>query len=291
MSEQSQKRKNDDAMCSICQTNLKRLCAKDRRSIISEQYALDASKISNKRINVNDVICRWCYCKINKQILLEKKQSGSVRSSSSEQSAMDISQPSTSAMGFGNLPSSQPSEYQSQSSNEDTPYVQSEQSKREVFEVPYCRTISSHSHCFICSAADNMKVIPIEARLKVFEKRRIFVPKGNRCCSHHLIGKWLYEEHVGNIVIVSERCQMDEDEMNIFFETSDSATRLNHVAARTMSDDHLYALTGHKWQHLDQLQNMMTSMRNTDNRTKIEALFVFLNKLLDKNISCSITNS
>ncbi|KAH9511220.1 hypothetical protein DERF_009691 [Dermatophagoides farinae] len=55
-----------------------------------------------------------------------------------------------------------------------------------------------------------------KARLKVFEKRRIFVPKGNRCCSYHLIGKWLYEEHVGNIVIVSERCQMDENEMNIW---------------------------------------------------------------------------
>ena len=64
----------------------------------------------------------------------------------------------------------------------------------QVIELPFERVIISHQKCCLCLKLDsNMVVIPDEARIQAFKKRRVFILKNNRYCKHHITRKVLIE--------------------------------------------------------------------------------------------------
>jgi len=60
----------------------------------------------------------------------------------------------------------------------------------ELIELPFDRLVATHKYCCICFKHDTkIKVVPLEARLQCFSRKRVFIPPGNRCCTNHLINK------------------------------------------------------------------------------------------------------
>ena len=104
----------------------------------------------------------------------------------------------------------------SDSSSQDPSYVQKksveEKDKLECVQMPFSRVIATHKYCFICGSKKNIISVPLDARKQTFMKRKIFIPKGNRCCSSHLINKRFYEEELQNLRIILNVSCIDVEE-------------------------------------------------------------------------------
>lgn len=67
------------------------------------------------------------------------------------------------------------------------PQKQVKEEDEEYIFLPFHRTVATHICCFICLKTEDLKVIPLQARLQLFISRRIYIPRNDRCCSSHLI--------------------------------------------------------------------------------------------------------
>lgn len=110
---------------------------------------------------------------------------------------------------------------------------------------------------------------------------KIFIPNGNRCCSDLLIKKRFYKEDIGNfpVLVYSSSSNVEVDEVSKLLEfLSISVDRelTDKVGDYTLSEERLKAFTGLTWEQVIELKGMMTSMRNTENRTVTQAVVVFL---------------
>ncbi|XP_075681005.1 uncharacterized protein LOC142646305 [Dermatophagoides pteronyssinus] len=284
MSDQSVSPRNrDDSKCAVCKQFLRRWPERERKTIKSQNLVQDALTLIDLSIRIGDVVCRWCMNKIHAKISLEKKRQRT--SSTSETVDMEAS---TSEMAISQASTSSSEQISSQSSHSslDPLYMPSVHQNPELFEVPYFRSVSTHAYCFICSGSSDLKSIPLEARLQVFRMRQVFVPANNVCCKRHMIGKLLHDDEVGNIRIASDRCEMSRVEMNIFPNSLSPNFRgsiFENLANRTISDTHLKTLTGFCWRQIEQLREWMSSMRDTEGRSAIQAICVFLHKMRSGN--------
>ncbi|XP_076246511.1 uncharacterized protein LOC143186687 [Calliopsis andreniformis] len=124
--------------------------------------------------------------------------------------------------------------------------------------------------------------VPFEVRKQVFIMRRLYVPKGNRCCPNHLIKNRFFRDIVSNLRVHSNTSLIDVNELKTYFEyianTSDSSIT-DKVGDFTLSEERLKVFSGLTWENLIELREMMTSMRNSEKRDVTQAIVVFLFKL------------
>lgn len=115
--------------------------------------------------------------------------------------------------------------------------------------MPFSRVVSTHAYCFICNSKKNISVVPCEARQQAFVKRRIFIPKGNRCCSKHLIKRRFYENDLNELRIFSHESVIEVNELQKLIEhltiNCDSSLK-DHIGKFTLSDERLKVFTGIK---------------------------------------------
>ncbi|KAH9512011.1 hypothetical protein DERF_010427 [Dermatophagoides farinae] len=279
----SSSKKLNEARCPICNFRLRSCSNVDRKLIKSQEDIDKVLRLMNKPVEIGDILCAKCNKKLCTQISLEKKQLLSDPEPCISSMCADISERFESTLFISDFSSTTINNQSilADPTYEYTPIV------KEMIEMPFSRPIISHCYCFICSSKSDLKDIPIEARLQVFLKRRILVPKRNRCCKQHLMNKWLYEDEIDNIKIVSDKCELELSDMAKFMDLlAPDATSFNFqdkIDKRLMPQCQLYALTGHNWKDIDHLQSLITSMRNTSKRTVIQAIVTFLCKLRTGN--------
>ncbi|XP_075590925.1 uncharacterized protein LOC142597294 isoform X2 [Dermatophagoides farinae] len=281
----SSSKKLNEARCPICNFRL-RSCANVDRKLIKSQEEIDkVLRLMNKPVEIGDILCAKCNKKLSKQSSLEKKQLLLVPEPCSSSMLMDNSEHFTSTLSIDDSISTI-NDDQSQSIMVD-PTLEYTQIEKDVIEMPFSRPIISHSCCFICPSTSNLKDIPIEARLQVFLKRRILVPKRNRCCKQHLMNGWLNEDEINNIIIESDKCEIELSDMAKFMDllASSSLNIKDKINNRLMPQCQLYALTAHSWEDIDHLQSLMTYMKNTNKRSVIQAIVTFLCKLRTGNVN------
>lgn len=154
----------------------------------------------------------------------------------------------------------------------------------DYVEIPFQRVASTHKYCIICQKTTDLETICLETRIQTFIKKQIFIPKGDRCCSTHLIGKYIYEDDLSHLRIVSNSSTIEKTELIQFFNTlskkSQSFDRINEF---DMSEDQVKALTGLSWENILNLRSLLTSMQDTCTRSVIQALIIFLFKLKTGN--------
>ncbi|KAK9512319.1 hypothetical protein O3M35_000771 [Rhynocoris fuscipes] len=185
--------------------------------------------------------------------------------------------------------SSGSSEVQSSQSFNDPTYVVREREtiQSEMIAMPFKRVIATHKHCCICLVQNKTYiVVPSKARLQVFISTRIFIPRNNRCCPEHLINDRFYVDELSKLNIFSNTCTISSQELALFLnelsETCDNSI-LDRVDDNSLSDERIKSLTGYTVGQINTLKNMLVSMRNSDNRSVNQALFVFLFKLRTGN--------
>ncbi|XP_051171004.1 uncharacterized protein LOC127287892 isoform X2 [Leptopilina boulardi] len=115
----------------------------------------------------------------------------------------------------------------------------------------------------------------------------LFIPKRNRCCSEHIIKKRFYEEEFSNMLVVSTESEIDVDEFKKFINQLSNKVdaRFHHkIGEYAISEERLKVLTGHTWDDVSVLQNMLKGhMRTSSNRNIMQAIVIFLFKLRSGN--------
>lgn len=130
----------------------------------------------------------------------------------------------------------------------------------ETIVMPFKRVCFSKAYCFICKTQEKLRDVPFQARIQVFVQRRLFIPKRNRCCLKHLIGKKFYEDEIDGMVVFSDESVIDADEIKKFLDqlTIDVGLGLHDkIGGHSISDERIKALTGHTWETINVLKDMM----------------------------------
>ena len=154
--------------------------------------------------------------------------------------------------------------------------------------MPFKRVVSTRSNCFICYSREDLHDVPFKARMQVFIKKRIFIPRRNTCCSKHLLGgTYFFEEEImKNIHWYSRECFIESSEWEKFLsKISDEVdvTLLKKIGNSSISEERVRVLTGVSWEQLTAIRKLMINMRDSENRTVLEALVLFLLKLRSGN--------
>lgn len=156
----------------------------------------------------------------------------------------------------------------------------------EKVSMSFSRTIATHAYCFMCKSVEDLQDVPFDARMQVFVKRQIFIPRRNRCCKKHLIKNRFYTEDLSTIEIVTYESLIETSELGKFLGAlSDRVDSrfLDQFSDVHMSEERVKALTGFTWGNILELKELVTSMRNSENRNVLQALVTFLLKLRTGN--------
>lgn len=192
-----------DDKCLVCKRNFRKEKKKFRKVVDSDQIAEEYSEVFVIEVKCNDKICSLCMSKVHK--VREKKKKGAKKTSVTQSQVSDSQHSSVTVSS-------------SQSSVNDPTLVFSKspevQPPKELIELPIKRTLISHTRCCVCSEKkNNLNVVPDVARKQLFKEKKIFIPKGNRCFSNHLIKKRFYEEDLNKIKVFSNSCKLEVSEI------------------------------------------------------------------------------
>lgn len=275
---------------------------KDLRIISSRQDARDFRDKYGFHVQENDVVCSRCFTSF-RQARFRQLRIGGKKSSVVNEGRLNIlNPPEKKTVPQLREPSKSSSSLLTDS--EDLSSSQSQKSSSSVYiaeEVIHPPTVCmsfnrvsiNKNACFICHSKDDLHDVPFKARLQVFQKKFIFVPKRMRCCSKHLIGKLFFEDELTAIRIFSRECEIEVSEVERFLEqlSIDVDTRvIDKIGTMKMSDEKVKSLTGHIWLDILQLRDMLTSMRDSDNRNVLQALIIFLFKMRTGNSDLTIAS-
>ena len=136
--------------------------------------------------------------------------------------------------------------------------------------LPIVTAGKCNKSCIICRKTGSLKCIPREARMDIFINFGILVPLGARCCPLHLTGNFIKPStHVHTSMFRKKSTALNSDEIVSLFND------LRKVALLGVSIDQFIDLNQH-----------VTSMRNTKERTIRNAIDIFLFKT-----KCGLSNA
>lgn len=240
-----------------------------RKLIANEEEANTFSLFLQRTINVDDIICQKCRLSIYK------------KKNSKKDAEIHFEQDSV-----------------CDAINDDLKFEMVLKSKESVPEVEHIeifvkRTVATHKFCCICGSTKDLRVILDEARFQCYSKKQIYIPSRNRCCRTHMIKNRIYEEDLGLLKAYSNTTSLTASELSKIMETlsiSCDSTLFDKVGEYSISEKQLKVFTGLNWEQLNVVKDMLTSLRNRQSRSVIQALVVFLFKLRSGNSNAMIAS-
>jgi hypothetical protein len=161
----------------------------------------------------------------------------------------------------------------------------------EPIEIPWKRVVSTEAYCFFCGSHQGRTTVPHEARMQVFLKRNLFVPKTNRVCMAHLIGNRFYEEDLLHIKLAANNSAVDREDFSLFtsaLSAAANATIRDRIGSFAFTDDQIKIFTGLTYEQIETVASRLKSMRNVKGRTIVQALVIFLFKLRTGNSNATV---
>lgn len=297
--------KRDDSKCISCGKYFRKGLSK-ARTIRTREEAENFYKSYDFYVGVGDELCDKCFSKLrvktSRRTSSEKNENPDLASSFvdvSEQAATssvvseDVTQCLSQSLSQISLEhsefSTELSASLSESSNEDSlhySFKEDECKEIEIIEMPFPRVVSTKAYCIICKSKDDIHDVPKEARIQAFVKRRIFIPRRSRCCYKHLIKNRFYEDEVQALVPFEHKSFIEASEIKDFVNhlANEVDSRLHdQIGNCQISEERVKAFTGHDWNSIIKIRNMMCTMRDSENRNVIQALVMFLFKLRSGN--------
>ena len=151
-----------------------------------------------------------------------------------------------------------------------------------VLQLSLHRTFISHLKCGFCRNKNNLIRVPLNARLQCINERRIFIPNSNRVCSEHLIKKLFFDDDLQLIEVYSNTSFLTAEEICLFLNKisdSFSQTFLDKIKSAELTEKQLFSFTGLSNNQLQDLKELLVSMRSSHSRNVTQALVIFLFKL------------
>ncbi|XP_066248319.1 uncharacterized protein [Euwallacea similis] len=164
----------------------------------------------------------------------------------------------------------------------------SNEQAEELVSLEIDRTVATQKYCIICggNTTSNLILIPEKARCQSYAKRKLFIPIGDRCCRSHIIFDSFFEEDLMKIKVYSNISEITSKELSCMMENlaiSCDKSLFDQVSDFSMPETQLRLFTSLTWENLLQLKEMLTSLRNSCNRTTTQAIVTFLFKLKTGN--------
>lgn len=181
-----------------------------------EAECAEYSARTGKVLKVGDTLCNTCrLIRYDTSIPWDESYELSTHESSrSPTPPQDDSSQQTSSVSC----SQSPTVSCSQSSTDDPSFVFQESMSAELIELPFSRVVATHKYCFICNSSSSLVSVSAQARLQALQKKKIFIPKGNRCCSDHLIKGKFYAEDLEALKIHASRSMIGESDFKFLIE-------------------------------------------------------------------------
>ena len=248
-------------MCLGCDTKLNK--SVDRKKLVSDEVESNAfSPCLKRRIAVDYILCNKCRLFIyrnnsDKDSDCETEPDLSPSDATSDDLTFEVKVKSKEAL-----------------------------SETEYFEIPIQRTVATHKYCCICFSMKNSTVIPEDGRIQSYIKKNIFIPPGNRCCTTNILKNRIYEEYLGHLKEYSNTASLSASELSKVIEILSikcDLTLLDKIGEFSLSEKQIKIFTGLSWENLLEIKGFMTSSRNSQSRSVIQALIVFLFKLRTEN--------
>ncbi|XP_058806441.1 uncharacterized protein LOC131672915 [Phymastichus coffea] len=271
MSEQKKKQ----TKCPGCSIPLKKLSGY-KKSLDTDEEISQFHAIFDETVDLNTIICSKCFSKMRK--FVHQNKENQVKTAVLE-NAGEL---------FSETP---PTETQSSLSSTNSPGVFYPEAKPmeevELVEMSITRTLSTHAYCCLCKSIKSLVLVPDQARMQVYAKKRIYIPNGNRCCIKHLINKRFYDEELKSIEVFSSTSMIPVPELSKLLEQLsirvDSEIH-DRIGDYSFPEERLNVLTaGLSWENIIELRDMMISLRDSESRNVTQALIVFLFKLVSGN--------
>lgn len=158
--------------------------------------------------------------------------------------------------------------------------------------LPIVTAGKCNKSCIICRKTGSLKCIPREARMDIFINFGILVPLGARCCPLHLTGNFIKPStHVHTSMFRKKSTALNSDEIVSLFNdlrkvASTSQSRRMSFDNHLLSDEDYKTLLGVSIDQFIDLNQHVTSMRNTKERTIRNAIGIFLFKM-----KCGLSNA
>lgn len=293
----TKKPKFDDSKCLNCGKYFRKMPKNARsKKFLTREDAEGFTNTYGRFVQVNDVLCGICHRQIISRKYREEKpaplsqitklchdQKEDIRNTpktfgSQQSSSTDIttSEPSTSSEDMLSQQTSDLSIFESPKSQEYT----------ETVSMPFKRVVSTHKYCFICQKRDNLRDVPFQARIQIFERTKLFIPNRNRVCQQHLIGKRFFEDQIALLRIHAYDSDIEITEIPKFMNALSKSSihrAIDKVDYTLMSEERVFSFTGHNWNNILKIHSMMSDMRDSENRNVLQALVIFLFKLRSGN--------
>ena len=131
-----------------------------------------------------------------------------------------------------------------------------------------------------------MTTIPEDARMQSYIQKNIYIPQGNRCCRIYIIKHRFFEEDLKLLKVHSNTTSVTALELSKVMKTLSmrcDSSLFDKIGEYSLPEKDLEVFTGLKWEQLNSLNDMLISLRNSQSRSAIQALVVFLFKLRSGN--------
>ncbi len=134
----------------------------------------------------------------------------------------------------------------------------------------------------VCGIACRTRV-PRTAAVDVYMKRKLFVPKGIRCCAGHLTSDNKLDSSSIEKIQRSNDVQLEGEEVESFLDEMCEVTQcqIQDLEPSGLHSNHdCQTFTGYSKQQLIEIEKQyIQGLRNTDSRSKLTVLGVYLTKL------------
>lgn len=311
--------KLDNTKCCKCNKFFRKGNIKKANIFVTKEDVKEFYAKYNYLATVDEIICDKCYATLRAQKSKNQPNPSTSRQTIevTEQLGEALSQCSVENSDHSEIPSEPASQHVSQCSMEDNDqsevpssgpdsqhlFTSSQQSSEPGSDYHYSQDVTSpkkdtvtmimdrvcitKSQCFICKSTTGLIDVPFQARLQVFIKRRLFIPKRNRCCSDHLIKKRFYDNTILEFRVQSDESEIEIEELKTFLDSLSNKVdeRLHDkIGEFSISSERLKVLTGYDWDTILELADMLNkNLRSSHNRNIVQALVIFLFKLRSGN--------
>ena len=155
--------------------------------------------------------------------------------------------------------------------------------RTNLIEIEKPSSTYSQKYCIVCRSTDNRNVITDEARLDAFIRFNLFIPKNSRGCKEHFLNNRLYTNCYETISIISNTSLLTPEELMWFLNKTTNSLQKNNLLLsfnnRSITSDSCKSVTGLTESQFFDLVPKLKSIRDSQNRTKIEAIVIFLSRL------------
>ena len=153
----------------------------------------------------------------------------------------------------------------------------------ESIYVDLPKSYSSHKKCIICKGSQyKLRFIQADARTQVLLKKNIFIPNGCRTCQSHLDENGLFKKECFDLIEAEvKKSKINQQSVNDLIKTLLEASRKKNLFEdfsnlKKIDDETCKVTTGFSKEEFIILNGYLDEMRDSDVRTKSQALAIYL---------------